>query len=46
MASNISDKVNPDLVKERKQCSFDVEEFARWWNGGETKLREKRDRGK
>lgn len=45
-SKSISDKMNPDLVKERQKCSFDVEEFARWWNGGDKKLQEKRDRGK
>ena len=38
-------KVNPDLDNERKKCTFDVEELARWWNGGEQKLLEKRERG-
>lgn len=38
-------KLNPDLENERKTCSFDVEELARWWNGGEQKLLEKRTRG-
>lgn len=38
-------KLNPDLENERKTCSFDVEELARWWNGGEQKLLEKRERG-
>lgn len=39
-------KINPDLEKERKTCSFSVDELAVWWNGGELKLREKRERGK
>lgn len=39
-------KINPDLEKERKTCSFNVDELAVWWNGGELKLREKRERGK
>ena len=39
-------KVNPDLDKERKSCSFNVDELAIWWNGGELKLKEKRERGK
>lgn len=38
-------KLNPDLENERKTCAFDVEELARWWNGGEQKLLEKRERG-
>lgn len=39
------DKINPDLDNERRKCAFDVEDWARWWNGGEQKLLEKRDRG-
>lgn len=38
-------KINPDLEKERRTCAFNVEELAIWWNGGELKLREKRERG-
>lgn len=38
-------KVNPDLENERKRCNFDVDEMARWWNGGEQKLIKKREMG-
>lgn len=34
--------VNPDLVKERNKCTFDKEEFTRWWYGGEEELKRKR----
>lgn len=37
--------INPDLVKERENCSFDVEEFSRFWIGSQAKLDEKRARG-
>lgn len=39
-------KVNPDLVKERRGASFNVEEFAVWWHGGADNLNEKRRVGK
>jgi hypothetical protein len=39
-------KLNPDITKERKTASFDVEEFAIWWNNGKKMLAEKRTRGK
>lgn len=39
-------KVNPDLEKERKTCTFDREELATYWIGGQSKLEEKRARGK
>lgn len=42
----VSGKVNPDLLKERSNCTFNVEEFAVWWNGGPEKLKEKREIGK
>ncbi|XP_030380571.1 probable peroxisomal acyl-coenzyme A oxidase 1 [Scaptodrosophila lebanonensis] len=35
--------INPDLQKERKAATFDVEEFATWWHDGEAKLRAKRE---
>ncbi|XP_055379777.1 probable peroxisomal acyl-coenzyme A oxidase 1 [Condylostylus longicornis] len=35
-------KINPDLEIERKQCSFNIEEMAIWWNGGKEKLNDKR----
>ncbi|XP_023162215.2 probable peroxisomal acyl-coenzyme A oxidase 1 [Drosophila hydei] len=34
--------VNPDLQKERTAASFDVNEFAAWWQGGADKLEMKR----
>lgn len=37
--------INPDLEKERKRCTFDVEELARYWIGDQQKLEEKRARG-
>lgn len=45
MPIQLKGEVNPDLNNERKKCSFDVEEMARWWYGGEQKLKEKRQRG-
>lgn len=41
----MSKKINPDLLKERKKCSFNVEELATWWCNGPQKLKEKRERG-
>lgn len=41
-----STTINPDLANERKKCSFDVEELARYWIGDEHKLAEKRTLGK
>lgn len=38
--------VNPDLQKERTAASFDVNEFAAWWQGGADKLEMKRQIGK
>lgn len=46
MVGQLKPHINGDLENERKTCSFDVEELARWWNGGEQKLIEKRERGK
>lgn len=37
--------INPDLDKERRKCTFNVEELARYWYGDQTKLDEKRARG-
>lgn len=42
----IPTKVNPDLEHERKKCTFDVEELARYWIGDQNKLDDKRARGK
>jgi hypothetical protein len=38
-------KLNPDITNERKKATFDVEEFAVWWNNGKKSLAEKRTRG-
>ena len=35
-------KVNPDIAIERKNCSFDSNEFALWYFGGKERLEEKR----
>ncbi|XP_055374432.1 probable peroxisomal acyl-coenzyme A oxidase 1 [Condylostylus longicornis] len=35
-------KINPDLLRERLKCDFNIEELAAWWNGGYKKLEEKR----
>lgn len=40
-----SGQVNQDLENERKKCTFDVEEMARWWNDGEENLKAKRESG-
>lgn len=45
MPTQKTGKLNPDLENERKKCTFDTEEMARWWNGGDQKLAEKRERG-
>uniref|UniRef100_A0A1L8DZK4 Acyl-coenzyme A oxidase n=1 Tax=Nyssomyia neivai TaxID=330878 RepID=A0A1L8DZK4_9DIPT len=37
-----SEKINPDIDNERKKCTFLVEDFAEFWNGGKEKLAEKR----
>lgn len=42
MTSIIPKTVNPDLLKERENASFDVEDFAKWWHGGEENLKFKR----
>lgn len=38
--------INADLANERRKCTFDVEELARYWIGDQVKLEEKRARGK
>ncbi|XP_073845453.1 acyl-coenzyme A oxidase 1-like [Musca autumnalis] len=40
--SVIPKTVNPDLQKERNNASFNSEDFALWWHGGEEKLKFKR----
>ncbi|CAO1335553.1 unnamed protein product [Diamesa hyperborea] len=35
-------KINEDIKIERKNCTFDVEEFTRWYYQGDEKLEEKR----
>lgn len=37
--------INSDLEKERRKCTFDIEEFAQYWYGDPNKLEEKRQRG-
>lgn len=44
--SIIPKTVNPDLQKERENASFNVEDFALWYYGGEEKLKFKRYLGK
>lgn len=39
-------KINEDIKIERKNCTFDVEEFTRWYYQGDEKLEEKRFLGK
>lgn len=39
-------KINPDLARERQKCTFDREELATYWIGDKQKLEEKRARGK
>ncbi|EDW02147.1 probable peroxisomal acyl-coenzyme A oxidase 1 [Drosophila grimshawi] len=41
--SFIPKTINHDLQKERLASTFDVEEFAAWWQGGEQKLKTKRE---
>lgn len=41
----IPQTVNPDLQKERAGAEFQVEEFAAWWQGGQDKLKTKREIG-
>jgi hypothetical protein len=38
--------MNPDIKEERHKVAFSVEEFARWYHGGEEKLKQKRFLGK
>lgn len=45
MSDNTVDKINPDLLKERKKCTFNTEELAIWWNGGREMLLRKRKLG-
>lgn len=44
--SIIPKTVNPDLVKERANASFNVDEFAAWFYQGKDKLEMKRLIGK
>lgn len=41
--SIIPSTVNPDLQKERDAATFNSEEFAAWWAGGEEELKFKRN---
>lgn len=45
MNDKIENKINPDLIKERKKCTFNTEELATWWNGGREMLLKKRKLG-
>lgn len=45
-SDTVKTKVNPDLENERRKCTFDVEELARYWIGDQNKLEDKRARGK
>lgn len=38
-------KVNADLQRERKNCTFNTEEFTNWWYGSEKNVQEKRFTG-
>lgn len=38
-------KINPDLVKERKTCTFDVQELTHLLDGGAEKTAERKSRG-
>ncbi|XP_075168301.1 acyl-coenzyme A oxidase 1-like [Haematobia irritans] len=40
--SIIPKTINPELQKERQNATFNVEDFAKWWHGGEEKLKFKR----
>lgn len=42
----VPNRINPDIEKERKNASFDVNEFASWYHGGKDKLEMKRKLGK
>ncbi|KAI8128650.1 putative peroxisomal acyl-coenzyme A oxidase 1 [Lucilia cuprina] len=41
--SIVPNTINPDLQKERQNATFNVEDFALWWHGGEEKLKFKRE---
>lgn len=41
----IPTKINPDLENERRNCTFDVEEMAKFWIGSQQELDEKRTIG-
>lgn len=45
MPSNLK-KINPDIAIERRNCTFDSNEFAIWYFGGKEQLEEKRFIGK
>lgn len=40
-----SKEVNPDLLKERKKCTFDVQELTHLLDGGAEKTSERKSRG-
>lgn len=39
-------KVNQDLNEERQKITFNVEEFTKWYYGGEANVKDKRYVGK
>lgn len=39
-------KINPDLVKERKKCTFEPQELTHLLDGGVEKTEERKSRGK
>lgn len=41
-SSIIPKTVNPDIQEERNAATFNVEDFALWWHGGEENLKRKR----
>lgn len=38
--------MNPDIMEERENVAFDVEEFTNWYHGGKENVEEKRFLGK
>lgn len=35
-------KINKDIKEERDKVTFEIEEFAKWYHGGDRQLQEKR----
>lgn len=40
-----SQEVNPDLLKERRKCTFDTQELTHLLDGGADKTEERKSRG-